>query len=78
MPRINGLLRIFIALLLVFSLTGFLCEDQGGVISLTVRVRARMPQKFYGFIIVVIRLIYAMISMITLTSTRMVTMSVLP
>ncbi len=30
MPRINGLLKIFIALLLTFSLTGFLCEDQGG------------------------------------------------
>jgi hypothetical protein len=28
MPGINGLSKIFIALLLVFSLTGFLCEDQ--------------------------------------------------
>jgi hypothetical protein len=28
MLRINGLLKIFIALLLTFSLTGFLCDDE--------------------------------------------------
>lgn len=30
MPRINGLFRILIALLLTFSLTGFICDSKSG------------------------------------------------